>query len=108
MILLTWATLHASLRVGLPVSVSGISLLTPWGAVHMVPEFLPKTRLIVRYELKSPYPLCALPEIEMRHQKARGSAVYRLQRAALVAGRDHRFAFDQVFDRNIGTVVTVT
>src|SRR4051794_8572286 len=63
-------------------SVAPVTLFLPGVAVVVVAVDLPEAGLVVVEELDSTHPLGALPEVEMRNQKARRPAVLRRERLA--------------------------
>src|SRR4051812_9552913 len=68
---------------GVP-SVAPVALLAPRVAVVVVAERLPEAGLVLRHEDEAAHPLGALPEVQMRDEQARGAAVLRLERLAVV------------------------
>src|SRR5215470_5867420 len=58
-----------------PTSVSGIALLFPGIAIHVIAALLPKAGFVTFGELEAGYPLGRLPEIQMRHQQTGRTAV---------------------------------
>src|SRR6266536_500571 len=67
-------------RWRLASSVALVSLLAPWISAVVVAELFPEPWLVAGDELESAHPLGALPEVQMRHEKARWSAVLRRER----------------------------
>src|SRR5918992_337829 len=90
-----------------PRSVPRVALLFPGVAVVVVAVGLPEARLVVVAQLESANPLGALPEVEMRNEQPRRSAVLGLERLAAVLIRDPRPAADQILERQVGRVVAV-
>src|SRR3954452_22119060 len=89
------------------LTVTGIPLLFPRIAAHVISAQLPESRFIAFGEFQAIAPLGALPEIQMRHQQARGSSVLRRQWSTSVHGRHYGLAAHQVRSRNIGRVTAV-
>ena len=58
-------------------------------------------------EVQPAHPFRALPEIQMRHQQPRRTAMLGIERLAFVTRGDHRLAADQVLDRHVGGVAAV-
>src|SRR5262245_45789551 len=69
---------------GILALVTVVPLFAPRIAVAVVTIHLPESRLVVVHEAQAPDPLGGLPEIEMRHQEARGPAVLGCERLAVV------------------------
>src|SRR5262245_53054812 len=69
-------------RVGAPVA-----FLAPGIASHVVTVLLPEAGIVLLQQLEPAHPLGALPEVEVRHQKADRPAVLRGQWLAVVAQR---------------------
>src|SRR5687767_9195016 len=70
------------------VSVTLVTLLPPRIAINVIARLLPEARLVLVDEAQAPDPFGALPEIEMRHQEPRRSAMRGRERQALIMGRD--------------------
>ena len=70
-----------------PASVGVIALLAPRISVHVIAAQLPEAGLVALGELQSVHPLRRLPEVEVRHQQARGAAVIGLERLACRSAR---------------------
>src|SRR4051794_21032647 len=71
-----------------PAVESGVTLvplLAPRVATVVVAELLPEPARVPRQELQPAHPLCALPEIEVRHKQARRPTVFGVERLAVVA-----------------------
>src|SRR3981081_2790811 len=104
----TLARCQASRREGAgAASIAVIALLLPGIAVDVIAERLPEARLIRVHEAKPLHPLRAFPEIEMRHEQPGRTAVRRKDRQALVSGRDHGLAADEIGDRKVRRVAAL-
>src|ERR1700693_1196666 len=79
-----------------PTSIPGIALLLPGIPVHVVAPQLPEPRLVSFGELQCLDPLRRFPEVEVRHQQARGTAMLGRDGLAVVGDRDHPAAAHQV------------
>src|SRR5690348_12844308 len=84
--------------------VAPVPLLAPRITVDVVAVRLPEARLLLLVEPDLLDPLGALPEIEMRHQHARRTAVLGRQGLAVVLVDDPRLAVHQVLERQVGRV----
>src|SRR5262245_41099525 len=73
-------------------SIAVIALLTPGIAVDVIAERLPEARLVVLHESQPADPLRRLPEVEVRDQETRRTAVLRGQRLAVEPGRQQALA----------------
>src|SRR5262249_14445347 len=74
----------------------------------VIPERLPKTRLILVEQSETANPLGARPEVEVRNQQSRGAAVLGSERLSFI-GIDHpRLPTRDVFHRKIRSVATIT
>src|SRR5216684_5041486 len=85
-------------------SVTGEALLAPWVAVHVVAPEFPETRLVLRRELNAVHPFRRFPEIQMRHEQSGRSTVFRRERLAGKAQRDHRLRIDEIRGRHVGRI----
>src|SRR4051812_44051956 len=71
------------------LTVTGIPLLLPRIAAHVISAQLPESRFITFGEFQAVAPFGALPEIQVRHQQARGSSVLRREWPPSVHRRHH-------------------
>src|SRR6185312_15214946 len=55
--------------------VPAVPLLTPRVTVVVIAERFPEAGLVLLQEPQLPHPLCAFPEVQVRHEEARGAAV---------------------------------
>ena len=69
----------------------GVALFTPRITAIVIPVYFPEPRLVMRGELNPAHPLGALPEVEVRHEQPRGTAVLGCSGLPIVAERDPRF-----------------
>src|ERR687897_1552084 len=90
-----------------PPSVTPVALLTPWVAVVVVADALPEAGLVLVAEPQAPHPLGALPEIQVRDQQPRRTAVFGLEILALETERHPGLAVQQVLQRQVGRVPTI-
>src|SRR5262249_6548527 len=88
-------------------SVSGITLFAPGIAIEVVAERFPEARRILGHEIQPAHPFRAFPEIEMRHEQPRRTAMLRRERLAFIVRGDHRLAADHIGDRHVGGVIAV-
>src|SRR5947208_6852160 len=93
----TVATRHSSRggAVGSSVVTSGvalIALLAPWIAPVMVAKLLPESARVVLHKLEPTHPLRALPEVQVRHEQPRRTAMFRGQWRTVVSERHPRLA----------------
>src|SRR4029077_4717603 len=102
----TLARCQASRREG-TASITVIALLLPRIAVDVIAERLPEARLICVHETNPLHPLGAFPEIKMRHEQPGRTAVRRKDRQALVSGRDHGLAADEIGDGKVRRVAAM-
>src|SRR5215475_771810 len=84
-----------------------MTLLPPGITVVVVAELLPEARLVVAQEGDAPYPLGALPEIEMRNQEPSRTSVLGLQLSVVEAERDPRLVVLEILQRQVGRVAPV-
>src|SRR5919197_2560342 len=87
--------------------VTAVPLLTPRVAVVVIAERLPESGLIALHEAQLPHPLRALPEVEVWHEEARGTAVLGRERHTVVSHRHPCLAAGHVGERQVGRVATV-
>src|SRR5262245_47596696 len=87
--------------------VSPVALLAPGVSVVVVAQRLPETGDVVGREPETPDPLGALPEVQVWHQQAGRTAVYRLQGLPLVGVCHPRLASRHVLERQVRRVVAV-
>src|SRR3569833_2662826 len=80
---------HRTAGATAATSVIGVPLLPPGVAVDVVAAQLPEPGLVARGELQALHPLGRLPEVEVRDQQPRRTAVVGLERRAVVAERHH-------------------
>src|SRR5690349_13308278 len=76
--------------------VALVALLTPWISAVVIAKLLPESLLVARQELQAAHPLRALPEIEMRHEEPRRSAMLGRQRRAVIAVGDPCFTASHI------------
>src|SRR5262245_596960 len=88
-------------------SVTLVALLTPGVSAVVVAELLPESRLVALEQQQPPHPLRALPEVQVRYQQPRGSAVLGGQRPAVVAPHDPRLGAGDVLERQVRRVAPV-
>src|SRR5215217_450674 len=88
---------QASLRGASAISVSPVALLAPRVAMIVVAEGLPETWLVLGHEPEAPYPLGALPEIEVGDEQAGRTAMLRRERFSFVGVGDPGLAPLHVF-----------
>src|SRR5262245_12789049 len=87
--------------------ITVVPLFPPGVTVAVVPVQLPEPGLVDLHEAQTPYPLGGLPEIEVRHQKARRPAMLGRERLAVVLPDDQRFSFLQILDGKVGRVPSI-
>src|SRR4030095_12298883 len=105
----TWRPSRLASRGELPASrVSCVALLAPWITMKVIAEGFPESRGVRFHEREAPDPLRTLPEIEMRHKQARGSAVSRGERDVIEVRGNHCPAFHEIRDGVIRGVAPVT
>src|SRR3954468_17423146 len=90
-----------------PRSVALVALLSPRIAVVVVAVVLPEAGLVVLEELQSAHPLGALPEVQVRNEQARGTAVLGLEGLAIDLIRDPSATAGHVLEREIRCVAPV-
>src|SRR4029453_9420595 len=73
-------------------SVAPVPLFQPRVAEEVVAVRLPESGVVLVAEPQAANPFRALPEVQVRHQQARGPAMLRLERLAVVVVRDPRLA----------------
>ena len=66
---------------------AAVALLGPGIASHVIPVLLPEPGIVLLQELEPTQPFRALPEVEVRHQKAHRPAVLRREQRAVVRQR---------------------
>ena len=74
--------------------------------MQVVAILFPETGSVLALHGKSPYPFGALPEIEMRHQEARRSAVFGLELVAVELIGDPSPTIEEVLQRKVCAVAT--
>src|SRR4030095_1290573 len=87
--------------------IARVPLLPPWIATIVVAIHFPEPRLVMRGELDTAHPFRALPEVEMRNEKPRGTAMLRGERPPIVPERDPRLAARHVVQRQIRRVPAI-
>src|SRR5688572_11784161 len=87
--------------------VPGVSLLAPGVAVHVVAERFPEARLVRWHVAQLAHPFGAFPEIEVGHEEARRSAVFRRERRALIYEGDHALSLREIGDGHVRGVAAV-
>src|SRR5438132_863540 len=65
------------------ILIAPVALLAPRVSIKVVAVGLPESRLLLLLELDPAHPLRALPEIEVRDEQSRRTAVLRVQRLAV-------------------------
>src|SRR2546427_577517 len=80
-IALTVAICHSS---GRPTSVVGVALFLPGIAADVIAERLPEAGRVLVHEAQAAGPFRALPEIQVRDDKSRRTAVLGRERGAVV------------------------
>src|SRR4051794_39565747 len=88
-------------------SVAPVTLLKPGIPAVVVAVALPEARPILLAEDQAAHPLGALPEVQMRDEQARRSAVLGLQRLAVEVERDPGLAAGDVLERQVRVVAAV-
>src|ERR1700738_270863 len=87
--------------------IVGVALLAPGIAVHVIAALLPETRLVARCEAQALDPFRALPEIQVRYEQPRRSAVLRRHRRSSIARSDHGLRAGEIGDRKVRVVAIV-
>src|SRR4051812_40216233 len=103
----TSAVRQPSPRTAVGASVAPEALLTPGVSVVVVAEGLPEAHLVALHDREAPYPLGALPEVEVRHEQPRRTAVLGLERAAVEVVRDPCLAARDGLHLQVGRVAAV-
>src|SRR4030042_1644475 len=84
---------------------AGIALLFPGVAPHVIPRRLPEARLVVLSERQTPYPLRALPEVQVGDHKTERPSMLRRQRLAVVlVGEEHALGLEVCQREGCGVV----
>src|SRR5262245_14773444 len=83
------------------MSVALVALFEPRVASVVVPAYLPETGFVVIEQRDARHELGALPEVQMRHQQPRWSAVVGRQRRAVGLERNPRLAASDVGERQV-------
>ena len=73
----------------------------------VVAQRLPEARLILLDQAQAPYPLGALPEVEVRHQQACRAAVLRLQGLAFIGVDDPGLPSSHLVQRQVGGIAPI-
>ena len=84
--------------------VTAVALLAPWVAQTVVSVRLPEPETVIFGEDQLAHPLGALPELEMRHERPRGTAVRSGQRLVVVGVRDPWFPAREVGEWEVGVL----
>src|SRR5262245_53656180 len=92
----------------LSASITVISLLSPRVAVIVIAQRLPEAALILFHEAQASHPLGAFPKIEMRDEQPGRTTMRRQDRQALISGRDHASTANEIRDRKVCRVTSVT
>src|SRR5438270_4288714 len=100
----TVAICHSRVRFTL---VPAVPLFLPRIAVVVVTERFPESGLVTLDQAKPADPLRALPEIKMRYDKPRGTAVLGRERLAVVLIGNESLSVDDVGQREIRGVAAV-
>jgi hypothetical protein len=87
--------------------VAGIALLGPRVAAVVIAADFPVAGRIVLQKFDALKPLCALPEIEMRHHQPHRAAMLRLERCARPAMREQRVLAGKIFQREVGGIAVM-
>src|SRR5678815_5129182 len=87
--------------------VAGVPLFTPRVPVVVIAERFPEPGLLTLHEMHPPHPFRTLPEVEMRHREARGTAVLRREWHSTVFHRHPRLAAGQVGERQVGRIAAI-
>src|SRR5262245_28908625 len=87
--------------------ITVVPLFPPRVTVAVVPVHFPEPRLVVVHEAQAPYPFGGLPEIEVRHKKARWPAMLGRERLAVVLPDDQRLSLQQVLHRQVARIPAI-
>src|SRR2546423_5962525 len=89
------------------ILVSPVTLLAPRVAIEVVAVGLPESRVLLVLEPDATHPLRALPEIEVRDEQSRGTAVLRMEWLAVELVCDPRLAVHDVLEWQVFRVAAV-
>src|ERR1700757_5162526 len=78
-------------------SLVGVPLFQPWVPIDVIAEAFPEARLVVRHQRHARHPFSTLPQIEMRNEKPRGTAVFGLKIGTGVVERDPGLLVHNIF-----------
>src|SRR2546430_9711310 len=78
-----------------------IPFFVPRVAQHVVPGLLPKAGQVLFQELEAAHPFGALPQVEVRHEEARGPAVFRREPLPIMRQGDQVVRAVQVGERQV-------
>src|SRR6267378_7078168 len=81
---------------------SPIPLFRPRVAPHVIAVLLPESGDVLVDQRETPYPLRALPEIQVRHQQPGGPAVLGCEPLAVPLERDQVVRAVQIRERQVG------
>src|SRR5687767_8841012 len=102
---MTVASCHLMARVlAVDSVITSVSLFTPGIPVVVISERFPEAGGVSFHEAQLSHPLRAPPEVQVRNEQARGTAVLGGEWAAIVHERDPRLAVRYVLERQIGGV----
>src|SRR5690606_18306826 len=94
-----------------PSSSSGVApvaLLAPRITAVVIAELLPEARLVAVRQPQTAHPLRALPEVQVRDEQTRRTAVLRRQWRTIVRERDPGGSAGDVLERQVRRVAAVT
>src|SRR5881397_2313082 len=100
----TVAICHSSGRL---TSVVGVALFLPGIAADVVAERLPEAGRVLVHETQAADPFRALPEIKVRDDESRRTAVLGRERLAVVLVRDERLPVEGVRQEQVRGVPAV-
>src|SRR6185437_11943005 len=86
---------------------AAVALLAPWVAVHVVAVLLPEARHVEVEKLEAAHPFGALPEIQMRHEQAKGPPMLRHQIDVIMPEREQILRAIEVGQGKVGGVLRV-